>query len=552
MNRKILIIILVFIPLLTFCQKDVEWIAHFGSSSPYYGIELGRKIITDVDGNLYVAGEFADSIYFDGKKLISNGDKDIFLAKINSTGTILWIKNFGGMEADWSGGLCIDENSDIFLTGTFRGEITLGDSVYNSNSWYDIFLLKISNDGQIIWSRAFIGDGGNSTNAITKDNNGYIYITGYYQNNLKFDNFQLIGPTARSDLFIVKLNTDGNVIWAKSTKSNANNYGNSIIADNIGHLYLTGFMWDSVYFDDHLLVSTSMMQAYISKVDAFSGKFLWAIGGGGAGWSEGNSIVIDSDDNAILTGWYRNELYFGNKSVSNGGNDIGPDDIYISKFDSTGNLIWVKTAKSDLYSNAYDITLNANDDIYLTGYYRGLLKIEDLVFQSTVPDYYDICVLKFDKNGDFGWLKSFGGDSPMNDIGYGITLYDNDIFIAGMYSSNSWFDKNYLNCNGASDVFIVKLSDLTNSNINIEKQNEEISVYPNPCSSKIFVKFKSPKLFNYQLKLYNSFSHEIYNKNITDIDLINIDLNNFPSGIYFLQIQNIEKHNTINKKIIKK
>lgn len=551
MKRKILIFILDFLPLLSFSQVNVEWITHFGGSTINYGTELGRKIITDVEGNVYVAGEFSDTILIDTKQLISRGNKDIFLTKIDPTGRVLWMKDFGGIQADWCGGVCIDENSNIFLTGTFRGEMVIGDSIFNSTSWYDIFLSKINKNGEIIWSKAFIGDGGNSTNAITKDSDGYIYLTGHYQKKLSFDNYQLEGPTARSDLFVVKLNANGNVIWAKSTKSNANNYGNSIASDNIGHLYLTGFMWDSVYFDDHLLVSTSMMQAYISKMDAINGKFLWAVGGGGDGWSEGTAVVIDNNKNAVLTGWYRDKLIFSKDFVSNGGNTEGPDDIFISKFDSLGNPVWIKTTMTNLYSNAYDVWINDNNDIFLTGYYRGLLMIEDSIYQSTVPDYYDICVIKFNKNGKFKWFKSFGGDSPWNDIGYGITSYNNNIFVTGMYSANSWFDNNHLSCNGVSDIYILKISDLTDLNINVEKQDEEISIYPNPCSKNIFVKFKNNDLLNYQLRLFNSLSIEILREKIVNENIINIELSNYPSGIYILQIQNLKNSIIINKKIVK-
>lgn len=208
--RNILILI-IFLPVLTFGQVNVEWATRMGGSHPNDLIDTGRKIIHDNEGNLYVVGEFTDSIVIDEIKLVSHGEsRDFFVTKLNSKGKVLWLKNFGGAEADcYKGSICIDANSNIYLTGNFKGKITIGDSDYSSS---EIFLLKLNNDGQLIWSKSFIGDGSNTSYDITNDNNGNIYMTGCYSKNLSFDNFKLEGLEASSNLFVVKFNSSGNVI----------------------------------------------------------------------------------------------------------------------------------------------------------------------------------------------------------------------------------------------------------------------------------------------------------------------------------------------------
>jgi hypothetical protein len=551
MKSSRLLVLIFLLPTYSFCQKNIDWITHFGSSTPYYGVEQGRYIVPDSEGNIYVAGEFAEAILIDGKTIISNGDKDIFLAKLNSSGKVIWLKNFGGTKGDWCGGICLDENSNVFLTGTFRGKITIEESAFNSASWYDIFLTKINKNGQIIWSKAFIGDGGNSTNAITRDINGYLYLTGYYSQKLYFDNIQLQGPTARSDLFVVKLDEDGNIIWAKSTKSNANNYGNSITSDNNDNLYLTGFMWDSVYFDNHLLVSTNslnLLQAYVTKMNAITGEFLWAVGGGGDGWSEGKSVAVDNNGDVVLGGWYRNDIFFGNDFLTNGGNDNGPDDIFIAKFDSDGSLKWLNTTRCNLYSTCNDLTINTDNDIFLTGLFRGEILIGDTIYYSTVPSYHDIYVLKLDKNGICKWFKSFGGDSPMNDIGFGIAHLDSNIFITGFYSSNSWFDDRLLNCSGASDIFIVKLSN-TEKSIP-EAEIGDINIFPNPCSGTLFIDLNN-NISSYQIRLLDFTGRELLLKNIINEPFSTVNLSDYSAGMYFLHIHDLNNKTSITKKIIK-
>ncbi|HLO57890.1 MAG TPA: T9SS type A sorting domain-containing protein [Bacteroidales bacterium] len=519
-------------------QENIQWISHFGSTGEYYGVESGRHIITDSGGNIYVSGEFADSFQIDGLKIKSNGDKEIFLVKLNPSGKVQWIKNFGGKQGDWSGGICTDKSQNLFLTGNFRDTLKIEDSVFTSNPGnYDIFLVKLDTSGQILWSQAFTGEGQNATNAIASDSAGNIYITGYYLEDLKFGRFLLEGPSARSDLFIVKLNTDGEVIWAKSAKGNANNYGNDIACYDSENLYLTGFMWDSVYFDSHLLTSSGNLQAFISKIDATTGEFLWAVGGGGIGLSDGKAIAVDSEGDVIMCGWYRKAVSFNNDSVTNGGNYNGPDDVFIAKFNSDGSLIWLKSTTCSLYSDCFDLSINNENDIYITGNFRGVIKWGSTFYYSTVPFYHDIFVFKMDPDGNFEWFKSYGGDSPMNDIGFGLTCYENNLYITGMYSSNSWFDNVHLECDGASDIFVLNLSDEPAAPVSIEKHEQEVLIYPNPFKNSIslkFLDFRSGEID--RLWITDMFGKIAYEKvRLQENEPVNIS--GLKSGLYILHIQ---------------
>lgn len=554
-----LLVIFFLFPFSAFSQNNIEWITHFGSQSPYYGVELGRKIVTDSDGNIYVAGEFADVIKYGDIELTSNGNKEIFLVKLDSTGIIQWFKNFGGTEADWCGDICVDDNSNVYLTGIFREEITIGNSTFTSKggfSGYDFFLTKLNGDGNILWSKAFMGDGGNATSSITIDKEGDLYIMGYYNDILSFDDYELTGPIGRSDLFVTKLNYNGDVIWAKSTKSNANNIGNDIVSDNNGNLYLTGYMWDSVYFDDHLLVSSSFFQTFITKMNASNGNFIWAVGGGGNGWNRGNNIAVDKRGDIIISGWYRDDLYFSDDSISNGGNNDGPDDIFIAKFDNSGSNIWIKSAKSNLYSNSYDLITNSQNDIYLTGKFRGLLQIESSTFQSTVPNYFDIYVLKLDENGYLQWFRSYGGNSPMNDIGYSLALFNNNVLVTGMYSRNSWFSNSQLSCNGGSDIFVLKLSNTTDSPIinsdTQEEDGDEILIYPNPSSDNLIIKTNSYESVQYQVKILSINGNLIFFDKNYFSNHIEINISALKAGMYLVQIIDLNTKKIVTKKIIKK
>jgi hypothetical protein len=576
-KRIRILLLLVLLPLYCQCQEKIEWITHFGSSATEYLYETGRKVRTDIDGNIYVAGEFAEAFKFGNIKLSSVGGRDIFIAKLDSNGVIKWIKNFGGKYNDWMGSIWVDANSNIFLTGTFKDQIIVNNSVIKVNGQnnpdpheYNSFIIKINKDGETIWIRVLSGRN-NEITSVIDDDHGYVYIAGHYLGPLKFDNYQILeGPIGRSDLFVIKLDSDGKLIWTTATKSNANNYANAITYDSKGYLYITGFMWDSVYFDHHLLVSTNslgLMQAFVAKILPSNGNFLWAVGGGGKGWSEGTSIAVNNKSEIVLSGWYRKDLFFNNESLSNNGNDNGPDDTFIAKFNDQGILLWLKKASCNLYSKSNDLTINKNDDIILTGYFRGNILIGDKMYKSTVPSYYDIYVLNLSTVGNLNWFKSFGGDSPMNDIGYGVTSDKNNLFITGMYSSNSWFDNNQINCKGASDIFVLKLSNTTKdmteyvsedyvdtTKIIPEEKPESkpgiMLLYPNPCSKILYIQTDNDTSL-FQIKILNLSGREIITQKLLKLNVNEINVSNLSPGIYFLQLQNLNSRKILNKKFIK-
>jgi len=559
MRKFVLIVILFLLRFSSYGQENIEWITHFGSPSIYYGVELGRKIESDSEGNIYVAGEFADIIRFGDIEWISNGNKDIFLVKLDSNGIVQWFKNFGGIEADWCGDICVNDNMDIYLSGTFRESIIIGDSIFTSPGGfpgYDFFITKINKEGDIIWAKASTGNGSNSVSSITEDKEGNIYLAGYYNHTISFCNEELLGPIGRSDLFVFKLDENGDFVWSKTTTSNANNFGNAIVSDHRGYLYLAGFMWDSVYFDNILLVSTGVAQSFLLRMDATTGNFLWAKGGGGNGWHEANSVIVDNSGDILINGWYRGDLVFEENIVTNGGNDNGPDDIYIAKFDSLGKNIWIKTARSNLYSDSYDIVTNEQNDIFLTGKFRGVLEIDNQSYYSSNSPYFDICVLKLTQDGDLEWFKSYGGDSPMNDIGYGIEYWEGSVIVTGMYSSNSYFDDNHLNCNGASDIFILKLSNTTESTIinSVINYNTflDIIVYPNPASNNIFIEIYEDISTKYRVKVLDINGTTVIHKEISFSNFTEINTSTLKPGLYFLHVIDLTTKKFIIKKIIRK
>jgi len=144
----------------------------------------------------------------------------------------------------------------------------------------------------------------------------------------------------------------------------------------------------------------------------------------------------------------------------------------------------------------------------------------------------------------------------MNDIGYGIEYWEGSVIVTGMYSSNSYFDDNHLNCNGASDIFILKLSNTTESTIinSVINYNTflDIIVYPNPASNNIFIEIYEDISTKYRVKVLDINGTTVIHKEISFSNFTEINTSTLKPGLYFLHVIDLTTKKFIIKKIIRK
>ena len=182
-----------------------------------------------------------------------------------------------------------------FLTGT-------GDN--------NIFIVKLDNNGNLIWARNMSGIGRGEGYSIIVDKDGYVYTTGYFTSTIDFDpgegTANLTG-TGMSNVFVSKLDANGNYVWAKSMESTIYNYGNGILVDVNGNVYVTGEFAGIADFDPgegiKSLTSVSLTDIFIFKLDG-NGNLLWAKGIGDTGYDGGSALAFDSKENIYLTGYF--------------------------------------------------------------------------------------------------------------------------------------------------------------------------------------------------------------------------------------------------------
>ncbi|MFA4851532.1 MAG: T9SS type A sorting domain-containing protein [Bacteroidales bacterium] len=285
------------------------------------GIDLDAGMtITCSDSLLFVGGEFRDSVYFDTTLLISNGNSDIFLACMDFNGNYRWIKSEGGTGWDVSRGVTIDEESNIFLTGIFMNTAYFSDTSITSNGSSNAFIAKYDKNGQLQWVRSMNGTSDVWGRSVIISNNE-IYVKGHFNGNAQFGTFNLnsqvfsdyfICKLDMSGNFLWAKQIETKLDFMDDF------WNHSLESDEQGNIYVTGWFMDSLVYDNFTVQSNGSYDIFVMKIDS-DGNLIWALTAGNASGDYSRSIARDDNGNLYITGRFYNTLFFGDSSVTSYG-----------------------------------------------------------------------------------------------------------------------------------------------------------------------------------------------------------------------------------------
>lgn len=226
----------------------------------------------DSIGNSHITGFFSamnfnGSASFDTDTIITNGWEDIFVAKYNSTGTVLWATNSGGVGMDETGeDIVVDKAGNSYVTGRIGGTALFGNdtlSLYWTGS-LEMFLAKYDNNGMPIWGKQAESRSA-SGRAITIDKMGNCYVSGYFKDSAYF-NSNIIYSVGTSDLLVAKYDNNGNLDWVLQAGGQSFDSPNGIGIDDSGNCYVTGSFADTAFFGAYSIVSTGPYDIFFSKI----------------------------------------------------------------------------------------------------------------------------------------------------------------------------------------------------------------------------------------------------------------------------------------------
>ncbi len=325
----------------------------------------------------------------------------------SSAPDFIWAKNFGGTGYDGSTDVAVDNSGNIIATGYFDSTITFGSFQLTPFGGADIFVVKLNSDGNVIWARSAGGGDFDRGYSVTVDDLDNIIVTGTFSGLALFSPFE-VQTNGNADVFVAKYSPDGSVLWVTNYGAGGYEYGFGISTDNLNNILVTGA-------SQNFGSVTLPFLIFVLKYNA-QGIQQWAnTAGGHNGNNTGYGVAANSNNEVFIVGCAADSVNFsGTPFFADPGGDV-----FIAKYSSSGIFNWVSQAGfNNNNDQAGAIVINENDELFITGHFRDLAVFGS--FTLTPVGSTDIFVAKYDPLGSPIWVKQ---DSLLNDnLGTGISL----------------------------------------------------------------------------------------------------------------------------------
>ena len=470
----------------------------------------GKSICSDVNGNVYVTGYFGDTaIVFGTDTLLNAGIFNVFIVKYDSSGNVIWAHSpiDSGKDDQVSGtGIITDANGNVYVIGSYESS-TIAFQGNTLNRQNGTFLVKYDPNGNVVWLDDL---GSHAGYSLRSDPDGNIYITG----------------ENAGQIFVAKYDSFGNEIWTKIWGVfGVRDGGEGISLDGYGNIYVSGGYSGTLELGtDTLGYGGVNGAAFIMKIDP-SGNLIWAKSSKGRnGTSQDGAVSISTDvsGNSYITGSFTDTIIFGTDTLTNG----GYSNMFIVKYDSSGNVLWAKSPGDTGWCWAYGICTDPNGNPYVTGRF-----INNVAFGSdTLNGTYDYTfIAKYDQFGQAVWAMNASG---FDNFGQGICIdATGNLHITGWFVGPIIFGNDTFYSGGESDVFTAKITNYDTSVV-ILTHPETVSLYPNPSQGEINLQSKKS---GYTVEVYNVFGEMVYTTQ-TNSGNYSLSLSGCTRGVYFYRV----------------
>lgn len=502
-----------------------------------------NSICTDKKGNAIISGYFSSPHITFGSTTfnINQNSPDLFIAKYDANGNVLWAKNIGGA-GNSENSVSTDSSGNIFLIGTASHDsITFGfTTLINSG----MFIAKYDSNGNGIWAKAV----GNSSllqgGIVCTDKSGSVFASGtFYGSTMTIGTIKVANPdTSISknswNLFIAKYDSDGNLLWAKCAGWMGNAGVPSMSTDLNGNVFISGF-FDGTYlrFDSITLTNLNpyFADAFIAKYDA-NGSVLWAKNAGGTG-SFANSVSADAEGNVFVTGRFDN-YYKGSSTIILDTITLvqpGNDAVFIAKYDANGNVIWARSAGGSGISIAdegWSISTNIDGSVFATGTFDGpSITFGSITLVRPPGSAGPLFLVKYDGSGNLLCASALAGG--------GGSMVSTDLFgnayLGGFYGENPFIvGKDTLQRSNIGNIFVAKYNCDNTLAVNEIREPLSVSVFPNPNNGTFTIKSTSEK--EELLRVFDGGGRIVLSHQF--IGNIIVDAINLSNGIYNVCVSN--------------
>jgi hypothetical protein len=509
------------------------WAKTAGGTLP----EIQKGMAVDLSGNVYITGSFrSSSITFGATTFTSPGTTThMYLAKYDAIGNVVWAKDAIGSSNE---GYCItsDPSGNVYLAGVFNNTMSFGSFTVTSAGILDIFIAKLDPSGNVIWLKTAGGTTSEFPEAITLDNTGNIYLAGKYTSGMFTSGSFTVSNTNLFDMFVAKFDASGNTLWLKNASTSQNEGATAISCDVAGNIYVGGFFTESTFVlgtSTLTNVNAGFEDLFLAKYDA-SGNVIWAKSAGSSMYETVEAIVVNAAGVYITGDFAGPSIVFGTNTLTS----AGSTDIFLVQYDSNGNVMFAKREGDTGDDYAECISADSFGNLYVgVGYKSTNISFGSYTYSNS--GNRDMILVKYNATGSVLWSMAMTG--PGDDNLHSIATVGSDVFIGGDYdgSSINLASTNFNNA-GSNDIFLAKIS--TTTGMHEVTDGSLLLLYPNPTTGIIHLQSSSSNVLSF--KLFNTLGEELFSTDQTALDL-----SQFRAGVYFIQVET--ENNTLTKKMIK-
>jgi hypothetical protein len=558
---KNLLLLLNFILIVNYTYSQTwQWAARGGGSdgdgsSNVSEDEKIKDMVVDELGNIYVTGRIRSNSNINGTALTTYGGYDIFLAKFNCAGKLIWERTAGGNQDDESLYLALSNDSHIYITGRARSSpvntFTIGDtSITETTS--DFFIAKYDTSGNFIWIR-IAAPGSSSLNSNS-------YGVGIdLQNNIRALMYSsqsgLFAPgyTVNSQKsYIITYNSSGNILSMDSLGDFQMpfNYdqSKSIFLPN-GDFYLSGTFSNPITLNGITYTPQGSSDLIVIKYHS-DATLAWVYTQGYTGSAAHvKGMEIDSQGNVFITGSLTNGYVFGSDTMQNLLAAAGFP--FIAKINSSGQSLWGRTISTQYSSRGLGVGLDNNGNIFSSIQLTG----DGLFGNQTIPagNTAKIVLTKLDSGGSFQFAEMLNSTGGVEDQ-FTVLKPDNagNIYLGGSFKGTVTINGNTTSSAGGKTDFLLVKHGMASCVVGIEElsfinHNYGIHAYPNPSQGKFIIRLEK-YIPNFQpdqnnmVSVYNNIGQLIKEEKIEFPGIAEIDISGTPAGIYHVRAFNGERY----------
>ncbi len=426
---------------------DIAWAIRFGGPER----AAARGIAALGDGAVAV-GYVSESAQIGDATHESDGI-DAYATRIDAEGEHVWTRFFGGRGDDIANSVAVTESGNVVIAGAFAHELEVGDESLAGAGADNIFVVKLSPEGERLWARSFGGHDIDAAHYVSAGPGGRIYVTGVFRDTVSFGEHTLESE-GDADIFALALSSDGEPIWARGFGARGPDYGRAIVPHPRGVALLAEFSLE-VEFGDTALQSAGNRDLVVTLLDP-DGEPIWARGFGGFYNEVGVDLAVDPAGDLIATGSFDDEVDFGGGALTS----AGQSDAFLLKLDSDGDHLWSRHVGGEEEDIGSSVATDRYGNVVAAGWFWYEIEFDDTTLESA--GRRDGYVAKLSPDGEPLWAHSFGGE--LGDMARSVAIADNgNVFVAGTFHGTAEFGQIELTAAGAEaevprgDAFVVML-----------------------------------------------------------------------------------------------